>query len=456
MFCKWCGMESVTTDQCSWCHRSFGANGSEAETTAELEEDAPAEGLAAVFTPEAAALTPPVASEEPKAPWTIAPPAPTPAPAAAKAEGPVGSEEAGQMPILGIRRPAGKRPAPGHRPAPAMPPPAKPGAATGAGGTRPPAPTAPLTAKRAPGGAAARPHVPAPAAAVPRRQAAPVAAPKAAPPIAASASAAAPLAKSAATIIVTDPAEEIGLAAGQAAPTAPPPPTEANVPQLGTFQPAKSKYYPDQVIDPVSGTHYDAATGTPTATPLTSEQIRERQKAQKQAAILAEYAENQSSLMATIARYLAVFVGLLALTGLVAHFMPKLPIVPLLIGQFVAALLLPVMRAVPWADEDSDDLWFLIGFILIGGFAMTCGPVLALIFYAVLTLIRQDGNPAVFGCLIVAACMRLMVESATGHLGLELFRPFVWKGLGPLFVNWSALITVVGWYAAGIFHKLDE
>ncbi|HLJ53518.1 MAG TPA: hypothetical protein VKT77_00680, partial [Chthonomonadaceae bacterium] len=25
MLCKWCGMESATTDKCSWCYRPFGA-----------------------------------------------------------------------------------------------------------------------------------------------------------------------------------------------------------------------------------------------------------------------------------------------------------------------------------------------------------------------------------------------------------------------------------------------
>jgi hypothetical protein len=68
---------------------------------------------------------------------------------------------------------------------------------------------------------------------------------------------------------------EGGLAEGISLPPAVPTSPEASAPQFGTFTPAKSKYYPGQVVDPVSGTHYDSDTGRPVATATKQEPKKE-------------------------------------------------------------------------------------------------------------------------------------------------------------------------------------
>src|SRR5579871_4890904 len=187
MLCKWCGMESVTTDQCSWCHRVLTAAPAETLETAENNTDGPgitqhsaeaAEPDRALPAEEAGSV--PIGEREPasaadtqtgsegagdaaapeeeevstKAPWTIAPPVPPPAPSSA------GSQEAAR-PIIGVRRPA--RPAPGM-PAPVVARRAGAGAAGGVVGSGPHAPAPAVPAARRPippaAGASARSQSP--------------------------------------------------------------------------------------------------------------------------------------------------------------------------------------------------------------------------------------------------------------------------------------------------------
>lgn len=225
------------------------------------------------------------------------------------------------------------------------------------------------------------------------------------------------------------------------------------MPAFGTFRPEASKYYLDKVVDPVSGTHYDTLTGetTPakTAQPVTLPPVRKAEKIKLH--------WDQPAMGPLIARYAGVYAVILALSALFIFVHPQTFVIPMIVAQTIGALLLPVMRVAPWADEDADDGWFLLLFLVIGSFVMVCGPAIALIFYIVLAIIRQNANLAVMGCLIVAFLARLTAEAVTGHVGGALFVPYsVTTNLNILAINWTALTTAAGWYGASVFHKLDE
>src|SRR5579871_4042907 len=112
MFCKWCGMESETTDHCSWCRRAFTTT---SPTQTATQSDAPPAGADAQRSTPVALThetpsTAPVASsdtgslEAPRTPWSQTPPN-DPAPAASTPTAPPPVEPhpgaPGSRPIIG-------------------------------------------------------------------------------------------------------------------------------------------------------------------------------------------------------------------------------------------------------------------------------------------------------------------------------------------------------------------
>ncbi len=242
-------------------------------------------------------------------------------------------------------------------------------------------------------------------------------------------------------------AESGGLAEGVSArrsPTAPNP-ADLNVPTLGTFTATNSKYYSGQVIDAVSGTHYDAATGQVTAGPAA---------ARREPDIEFHWDDNEVGSTRQLSRYAAFFAALLLVTGLCAHLFQAFYVIPLVLAQLAAGLLLPVMRVVPWQDEDSDDLWWLLGFSLV------FGPGIGLIAYGVKALLLQEYNTAVIGIFIVGLLIYLATMiGAGGFTMLELAPPWTQVskyGIEQLFVNWTVLVAMAGWFLGNVFHKFDQ
>lgn len=459
MFCKWCGMESATTDQCSWCHHTLSANTTEepdspaaAPESAQGQADtAPAMEMHEEHeeSPLAAGLTAP--AEMPK-PQTPPPPAAPVLPASVQ-------QEQAARPVIGVRRPDGSRGV-GGRPAPAMPPPSR----TAAGGARAhtPAPAMPPPQR-----SAARPAVPMPQAN--QATAAPTATAARPPEVSGSrtgrlavpsnlmggAKAAIPETVNTAT---TAPAARMGmpvvegeaggLADGIAAPSRATSPAD-NVPQMGTFTPAKSKYYSDQVIDPVSGTHYDAATGK--ATTATSAETTP--KSGKTDDIELKWDKPEMSMGEALGKFFGIFAVVLVVATGLTYLASGALIVSLIVANFIGGLLLPVFGIVPWQDEDSDDAVLL--FVL----SLVFGPVVSLIIYAGLTAMRQSGNAAVMGCLGVSALSHLVIRGLTGNLhGFMSLMPFPTTGYSAtiMFLNWTGLFAMVGWFVGNVFHKFDE
>ncbi len=487
MLCKWCGMESASKDQCSWCNRPFTPTTSEGAT----ESQAPtSSNRPSVSLRRSAPATRPVEDspvEEESAHEIGA------APKVAAAPQPQSSETASEEPtphrIIGLKRPvdnpitgggfAQKPPPPTmpvplplrkplppvspkdnnpgqtnlsgtpssipptikpHMPAPGVPIAHRSGVNPDLTAKRPPAPPLTPTPKlvSANGGASsgtsqAPPHTPQVNSS---RPAIPTALLR--------------TTKSGATAVISPEEDSGGLASGMTAPrsgssTATMP--EVHVPQLGTFTASKSKYYQDQVIDPSSGTHYDSATGSPTNV----------NGASKAGEIQLHWDdEPQIPQSRIVSRFLFVFSCILASVGVFSFAFRPSTYVLMILCLIGSGLLMPIMRAAPWQRDDSDDLvWYLM-------FTIVFGPFIGLIFYGAMALMRQSVNHAMVGCFLITIMTLLMIFISAGGAatGVLFGPPWLQAGgvdMAKVLINGLAgLLPVVGWFLANFFHKLDE
>lgn len=244
-----------------------------------------------------------------------------------------------------------------------------------------------------------------------------------------------------------------GLAEGIAAAKRPPA-LQTGIPAMGTFTAANSKYYTGQVIDPLSGTHYDSATGNTTSvTPQ-----------QKSADIVFQW-DDPTSTPRHIGRFALAFTGLLVVMGALVHVMPDYAALPLLVVLFAAGVLLPVMRAVPYQSDDSDDLiWFVLLTLLFG-------PGIGLLIYSVKAALLRDMNIAVLGLLavsflgylvfqLVAPIALLTPDTKEGLFSIMKLAP-PWTqagryGYAAMLYNWAGIVAMAGWFMGNVFRKLDE
>jgi len=262
--------------------------------------------------------------------------------------------------------------------------------------------------------------------------------------------------------------EEVsGLAAGVAARGRPVSQAtmEMNAPALGTFTAQVSKYYTGQVVDPISGTHYDAASGRVVAGPNGA--------IPRKGEDIVLHWDDTPPLSRQLPRFLAAFGGILLVAALIAGWMPAAYVAPLSLAIFAGAMLMPVFKLVPWQDEDSSDaVWLAV-------LTLVFGPAIGLIIYGAICAMRQDFVPAVFGCMLIALVARLAILG-----GIQLLNPVAFhdmhlsfmQALGPpwmiavqgenanetvyewglLFINWTPILAIVGWISANVFHKEDE
>jgi hypothetical protein len=184
-------------------------------------------------------------------------------------------------------------------------------------------------------------------------------------------------------------------------------------------------------------------------------------EAQRKAAVDAALLDSGPSPLQLLLRYVGAFALILIVMGGVAFIAKPLYVIPMLIAMFVGALLLPVMRVSPWPDEDSDDLvWFVLLTLLFG-------PLVALIIYGTVAVLRQEFNASILGCLAVAALARIVGEVATSGMPIvrqmlvvtspfTTFRHIDAHLVEMLLLDWSGFAALAGWYAASTFHKEDE
>jgi hypothetical protein len=495
MFCKWCGMESTATDLCSWCHRPLSATATESAATAaetpmegapealplvaseeeEAEEESP---LAAGITADRSAHRPAPAH---RPAWAPVPRAGAPASTAPsvppeKAAEAVPSAPAAPRPTIGVRRPGGAPGAapanngaaigvrrPGGAPAPGPAP-----MPSGTGATsRPPAPglNRPVPPQRPASGSgtsvsahtrpAATGAVASPSADASARPtgAAESNGARASTQTATPVSRAGVAARPAPTPLVEEVEETGGLADGIAAAKRPIERT-SGVPAMGTFTPTNSKYYTGQVVDPASGNHYDSATGKTTSTPSRS---------RPEDVVLVW--DDPASTPRHISRFALAFVGLLVAMAVLIHLLPAYAAVPLIACLFAAGLLLPVMRAVPFQSDDSEDLvWFVL-------LTLIFGPGIGLLIYSIKAFLLRDMNLAVLGLLIVSFASYLVFQLSaplaptTPNLSegffnvMKLAPPWTQVGrygFAALLYNWTGIVAMVGWFVGNVFKKLDE
>jgi hypothetical protein len=217
---------------------------------------------------------------------------------------------------------------------------------------------------------------------------------------------------------------------------------EMHLPSMAVSGVEQSKYYAGQVVDAVSGTHYDAASGRPTESP----------HLRKEPELEIEW-DPVTSMATLVARYLCALIGIVALTCLIAHAYKEYYIVALVASMFGAGLLLPIMEVVPKQRDDSDDIWIFVGL------TMVFGPAIGLIIYGVIGLLRQSANPAVVGCFIVTIVLQLAVYLAASPTRILFGPPWVQTSgfdVLVLLVNWSGVAALAGWASANVFHRFDE
>jgi hypothetical protein len=204
-------------------------------------------------------------------------------------------------------------------------------------------------------------------------------------------------------------------------------------PEMGTFQAVKSKYYGNQVMDPVSGAHYDAdslKTTDEPVVPIEKEDVNEL-------------------------RQLGIYAGILLLIVAVAagvgSAMPGAYLPTLGVATFIAGVLLPVLRVAPFGSDDSSDLAIALALILI------LGPFAGAIFYGVICFMRQDFNPAIIGVFVSYLLIRIGLDVATGHSVAELFSKMLPDmNFANFAARWMPLAGIVGWYVGDVFKKPDE
>lgn len=206
-------------------------------------------------------------------------------------------------------------------------------------------------------------------------------------------------------------------------------------PPIGTFQAQKSKYYTDKVIDTVSGAHYDADTGQ--STDVVEIEIVE-----------VEVNEKKQTLI-----YVGLLILIIAASVGLAKFFAGGYLVLLALSNFLGGMLMPVLRAVPFMEDDPDDLALAIALILI------LGPLVGAMAYGVFWIMRQDANPAIIGVFLTYLCIRIPLDLASGIPFDRLFygmMPFTELSLPFFTKQWMAFATLGGWICAGMFKKPDE
>ncbi len=169
-----------------------------------------------------------------------------------------------------------------------------------------------------------------------------------------------------------------------------------------------------------------------------------------------------------LAMYVGAIVPILLLLAAVSHFLPAVYVVAWIAAQFAGGLLLPLLRVTPFSDEDSDDIALAVVLTFL------FGPAAGLAIYLLIGLLKQNVNPSIAGCLLVATLCRITVDAARPQNGafnivhnLMYTMPFTpihnaehlalgWTLIRTLLLDWMSLVTLLGWISAVMFRKLDE
>ena len=393
MFCKWCGMESATTERCSWCNGIMAPEVNEAKP----ETEAPAVLLAETGT----------TAEAENAAITDKPAKRVPAPSAG-----------------GMRR----------TPAPSVPP-------RSLRTETPPSAAAPdLDATRQM--SAPEPSLSEPTIAFTSPTLAD------APP----ADSQRTILGSAAPLAASEPEEFSGLAAGQAKPMEKTtvPTAESQMFSANAGAPM-SKYYPGKTIEETTGIGAEEYIPPPVPENTGPPKVNPNRK-KTEPDLHIEWVEPEVSSAALWGKFAAALAGVLTLAGALSLLLKSNILVPLLLANFAMGVLVPILRVGPWQDEESEDSIFLVVLTLIfGPFVslviygvmsavkqMTNPAVLGILIAAAVARLA-------LGLVVGGFTPTMMTPYQSGHFNIVI-----------LLLQWGALVGMAGWVFANFFHKLHE
>ena len=158
----------------------------------------------------------------------------------------------------------------------------------------------------------------------------------------------------------TEPEEFGGLAAGQAKPvekTAMP--TAESQIFSSNAGPAMSKYYPGKTIEETTGIGAEEYIPPPPP-PETAATKPNPNRKKTEPDLHIEWVEPEVSPAAVWGKFAAALAGVLAISGALALALKGNILIPLLLANFAMGVLIPVLRVGPWQDEESEDSIFLL------------------------------------------------------------------------------------------------
>ncbi len=148
-------------------------------------------------------------------------------------------------------------------------------------------------------------------------------------------------------------------------------------------------------------------------------------------------------------KYLALAFPVMVLSLIWVHFAPNAYILVTCIDLFILGMFMGIFRAVPSFDDEYTD----VSVVLI--VCVMFGPLLALMGYGILCLIRQDGNPAIFALFVlyyfVSITIGIAFQSSVNSLGL-----IVSFGMFNLLGFLVVFLCFAGWLCSSFFIPLDE
>jgi hypothetical protein len=147
-------------------------------------------------------------------------------------------------------------------------------------------------------------------------------------------------------------------------------------------------------------------------------------------------------------KFLALSLPLLIGSMLLVHFAPAAFLWVTLAALFLVALLMGVTGAIPSYDDAIADCAIVLVISLL------LGPLLALIVYFVVGLIRQEMNPAVTALLlsniVVRSLLGVAFQSSADTLSL-----LAMYGMFSLLLFVTVIASFAGWLMSGFFRPVN-
>jgi len=158
---------------------------------------------------------------------------------------------------------------------------------------------------------------------------------------------------------------------------------------------------------------------------------------------------DDTAISTRIEKFLALFLPVLVLSFLIIHFAPKLFLWVSIADLFLAGLMLSSARVIPSFDDAYTDVGISLAV------ALFFGPLIALIAFVVIGLVKQEMNGAVITLLLTFFVVRYLtafVFQSVTDVGMRLSMFVAFAVTNTL----ALLLTFAGWICGSFFRPLDE